>query len=268
MIALWCVIGLIIATVSVSTLGAAFSVVGLAALFSGAALAVMVMAGSLELAKFVLAAYLHQRWNALGVIFKYYLVAAIVILSAITSLGIFGFLSDAYQSATAALEAEAVKLESLKTQQASLRSEIGRLNKSIDEIPVNRVTKRIETRKEIEPLIATLTKQIDGLEQKVTQSNLHTLELKKKVGPLVYIAKAFKIDIDTVVKYLILLLVCVFDPLAICLVIATSEALESRRPGAKKTPTASPQDLASHPHGGSDEILQMRFVGDKENDVG
>ena len=104
MIALWCVIGLIVATISVSTLGAAFSVVGLAALFSGAAKAVMAMAGSLELAKFVLAAYLHQRWSELNAIFKYYLVAAIIILSAITSLGVFGFLSDAYQSATVALE--------------------------------------------------------------------------------------------------------------------------------------------------------------------
>ncbi|WP_413291331.1 hypothetical protein [Bdellovibrio sp. HCB337] len=271
---LWVVIGLILATVSVSTLGAAFSVVGLAALFSGAVVAVMAMAASLELAKFVLAAYLHQRWTQLGTIFKYYLVLAIVILSTITSLGIFGFLSDAYQSATAALETEAVKLESLKTQQNSARAEIARLNKSVEEIPVSRVTKRMELRKEIEPEIATLTKQIESLEQQVTQSNLHTLELKKKVGPLVYIAKVFKMDIDTVVKYLILLLVCVFDPLAICLVIATSGALDTRRPErqqAQEAPAAdsSAQNMATHPHGGGDEILQMRFVGDKDtNDVG
>lgn len=269
MIALWCVIGLIAATVSVSALGAAFSVIGLAALFSGAALAVSAMAASLELAKFVLAAYLHQRWNQVNLIFKSYLVSAIIILSAITSLGIFGFLSDAYQSASAALDAEAVKYESLKKQQSLNLSEISRMNKAIDEIPANRISKRIALRKEIEPAILALTKQTEQLEQAVTQSNLRTLELKKKVGPLIYIAKAFKLDIDTVVKYLILLLVSVFDPLAICLVIATSSALESRRQGVNTTPnTATPTSSPPPPPGEDDEIIQMRFVENKDLKAG
>jgi hypothetical protein len=269
MVAIWIIIGLIFATVSVSTLGAAFSVVGLAALFSGAAVAVMAMAGSLELAKFVLAAYLHQRWQELNSVFKYYLVAAIVILSCITSLGIFGFLSDAYQGATAALATEAVKQDSLKKQQNSARAEIDRLNKSVEEIPATRITKRIEARKQVEPEIARLTKQIEALELQVTDSNLHVLELQKKVGPLVYISKAFNIDIDTVVKYLILLLVSVFDPLAICLVIATTGALETRRQGKAQAAAAGPApDLANHPHGGTDEVLQMRFVDDGNDSAG
>jgi len=266
MTSLWIIIGLVISTVCVSTLGAAFSVVGLSALFSGAAVAVMAMGASLELAKFVLAAYLHQRWNILANIFKYYLVAAIVILSCITSLGIFGFLSDAYQGATAELATEDVKQASLKTQQVSARNEIERLNKSIDEIPATRITKRIEARKLIEPEIALLTKKIESLDLQITSSNLHILELKKKVGPLIYIARAFNIEIDSVVKYLILLLVSVFDPLAICLVIAVNGALESRRQG-KDAPTSSgtKPDIAKHPHGGGDEVLQMRFVDDNES---
>jgi hypothetical protein len=261
MIALWCIIGLIAATISVSTLGATFSVIGLAALFSGAALAVSAMAASLELAKFVLAAYLHQRWKDLNIIFRSYLVSAIIILSAITSLGIFGFLSNAYQSASAALDAETVKYESLKNQQAHNVAEINRLNRSIDEIPATRISKRIAARNEIEPTIAALTKQSEQLEQLVTQSNLHTLELKKNVGPLIYIAKAFKLDIDSVVKYLILLLVSVFDPLAICLVIATSGALETRRRPEKEKTLQSSQ-------AGEDEVIQMRFVDDKEQSAG
>lgn len=269
MVSLWIVIGLILATVSVSTLGAGFSVVGLAALFSGAAVAVMAMAGSLELAKFVLAAYLHQRWQQLNAIYKYYLVAAIVILSCITSLGIFGFLSDAYQGATAALATEGVKQDSLKKQQNSARGEIDRLNKSVEEIPATRITKRIEARKQVEPEIARLTKQIEALELQVTDSNLHVLELQKKVGPLVYISKAFNVDIDTVVKYLILLLVTVFDPLAICLVIATTGALETRRQAKGQAAASGPApDLANHPHGGTDEVLQMRFVDENNDSAG
>lgn len=262
MIALWCVVGLIISAISVSILGAAFSVAGLAALFSGAALAVMFMAGSLELSKFVLAAYLHQRWNHLNAFFKTYLVAAVVVLSAITSLGIFGFLSDAYQSASTALTAEAIKVNSLKTQQVSARAEIDRLNKAVEEIPVTRVTKRIETRKEIEPAIANLTKQIENLQLQITQSDLHVIELNKKVGPLVYIAKVFNIEIDLVVKYLILVFVSVFDPLAICLVIATSGALQSRREALN---SSSEQENSEPVTPGNDaEVVEMRFVDDKE----
>lgn len=271
MIPLWCVLGLIAATLSVSALGATFSVVGLAELFSGAALAVSAMAASLELAKFVLAAYLHQRWTELNIIFRTYLVSAIIILSAITSLGIFGFLSNAYQSASADLEAESVKSESLKAQQAHNLAEITRLTRSIDEIPANRISKRIEIRREIEPAIAALTKQTEQLEKLMTQSNLRTLELKNKVGPLIYIAKAFKIDIDTVVKYLILLLVSVFDPLAICLVIATSGALETRRRRALSpeiSTAAMPPPFPPPSKVSTDEVIQMRFADDKDQSTG
>lgn len=225
----WIILGLIIAAASVSALGAAFSIVGLGALFSGALLAVWVMAGSLEFAKFVLAAYLHQRWNHLRFIFKSYLVSSVVILSLITSMGIFGFLTNAYQSASSALDSETIKLDSLKTQQANNAAEITRLNKSVEEIPAARISKRIQARAEIEPSILELTKQNENLEKQITESNLRILDVKQKVGPLIYISKAFNIDIDTVVKYLILLFVTVFDPLAICLVIATSEALDSRK---------------------------------------
>src|SRR3989338_6240375 len=229
MISLWLVIGLIIATVTTATLGAGFSVLGIAALFSGAAMATGAMAIALEFAKFVLSAYLHQRWQQMNILYRSYLTFSVIILSLITSMRIFGFLSSAYQSASTVLETENVKLAALKEKQIRFTSEIERLNRSINEIPANRVSKRIQVRAEIEPIIADLSKQIMGTDGLITQSNLKILEVKEKVGPLIYIAKSFDKDIDTVVKYFIFLFVFVFDPLAICLVIATSEALESRR---------------------------------------
>ncbi len=273
MVALWVIVGLIIATISVSVLGAAFSVVGIGALFSGALLAVYAMASALEFAKFVLAAYLHQRWHKMNAVFKYYLVAAVFILSAITSMGIFGFLSDAYQSASTAIEVENVKIANLQTQKASQQAEIDRLNRSIDEIPENRISKRMKARTEAEPAIATMTKKIDAIDGQIGQSNLNLIEVKKKVGPLMYISKAFKLEIDAVVKYLILLLVSVFDPLAICLVIATSEALESRknakyqrRDSESSEPEVANDELtpapdSSEPGAG---VIQMRFADDKD----
>jgi hypothetical protein len=75
---------------------------------------------------------------------------------------------------------------------------------------------------------------------------LHIVDVKQKVGPLIYVSRAFKMDIDNVVKYLILVLVCVFDPLAICLVIATSEALETRKK-AKLVAQSQPSFVAGPP---------------------
>lgn len=233
MISLWITIGLIFATFGVASLGAYFSVTGLAALFSGAVLAVCLMAVSLEFAKFMLAAYLHQTWKSLNVVYKSYLTFAIVTLSVITSVGIYGFLSDAYQSASSVLEAETVKTESIKTQQGLISAEIARLTKMVEEIPENRISRRLKMRAEVEPQVAALTKKYNDGEKVLTESNLKLIEVKRKVGPLIYIAKTANMDIDKVVSLLILVLVSVFDPLAICLVMATTNAIESRRRGVQ-----------------------------------
>lgn len=227
-ISLWIIVGLIVSAISVSSLGAYFSIIGLGALFSGAATAVWVMAGALELSKFVLAAYIHQRWSEMASTFKYYLMFAIVVLSCITSLGIFGFLSDAYQSASTAITSEQIRLDSEKNKQDMAKKEIERLTKAIDEVPDTRITKKMKIRSEMEPAIAALNKKLEESEKVISAYNLNIVEIQKKVGPLIYISRAFNIDIDTVVKYLILLFVTVFDPLAICLVISSSQALSSR----------------------------------------
>ena len=101
----------------------------------------------------------------------------------------------------------------------------------------------------------------------VTESNIKILAVKEKVGPLIYIAKTFNMDIDTVVKYLILLFVFVFDPLAICLVIATSESLESRRKEKEEVlANVESTSTAASPESESD-IIQMRFVDSKDKNV-
>lgn len=245
MVQLWVLIGLIVSAVSVSTLGALFSIVGLGKLFTGAVLAVWLMAGSLELAKFVIAAFLHQTWARLNFLYRTYLLIATISLSVLTSMGIFGFLSDAYQESTAVMEAETQKLNSLKIEMQQNTTEIARLNKSVDEIPANRVTKRMEARKEIEPFLKQLNENQVRINRDIAAAELKVLEVKNKVGPLIYIARAFQMDIDTIVKYLIMLIVCVFDPLAICLVIAVSEAFRIRRTTA---------------HVQSGPTLKMRFA--------
>lgn len=228
-VSLWITIGLIISAALVSTLGAYFSIIGIGALFSGALVAVCLMAGSLEFAKFVLAAYLHQTWKNVNLAFKVYMTFAVITLSLITSIGVFGFLSDAYQSASTVLEGETIKLENLKKQQEMITAEVERLNYSVEEIPEERISKRLAARQAIEPKILELNKKYENNEKAITESNLQILEVKKKVGPLIYISRNFNIPIDRVVQYLILIFVSVFDPLAICLVIAATYSIESRK---------------------------------------
>jgi hypothetical protein len=264
---MWCIVGLILSAVSVSILGASFSVFGLGALFSGAVFAVSAMASSLELAKFVLAAYLHQKWQDLNFFFRTYLLIAVIVLSVITSLGIFGFLSDAYQSASTTLETETVKLQALQNQQNTLKAEIARINSAIDEIPVTRITKKLAARNEAEPAIGELNKQISAIQMKIDESHLHILEVKKKVGPLIYISRAFNMDIDQVVKYLILVLVLVFDPLAICLVVATSEALNSRRRQHLQPNQDQAIDGSAPTFEDPNQVIQMRFTDDKDQNA-
>jgi hypothetical protein len=259
MVTLWCTIGLILSAVCVSILGAAFSVSGLGALFSGAVLAVSAMAACLEFSKFVIAAYLHQRWTRLNVFLRTYLVLAVTILSVITSMGIFGFLSNAYQSASSALEAEELKLSALNVEKNRSVLEIQRLNKSVEEVPASRISARLKLRSELEPAIAEFSKKISEVDQQIAAANLNILAVKQKVGPLIYIARMFKVEIDVIVKYLILLFVCIFDPLAICLVIASSEAIMSR--SQKDLPLEEANPMAGGaPSSGSDELIQMRFT--------
>lgn len=281
MTSLWCLSGLIVGAFAVSVLGAAFSIFGLADLFTGAVVSVMIMAGALEFSKFFIAAYLHQAWGRLRWVFKTYLFVSVVILSLITSMGIFGYLSAAYQESTAKLETENIKLASIKNDQARYTAEIDRLNRSIDEIPASRITKKMQVRKEAEPVIAELKTKINALAAQLTEAELHIVDVKKRVGPLIYIAKAFNVDIDSVVKYLILVFVTVFDPLAICMIIAVSESLESRQKAKLKAqtqtqaPYVAPTVVPTEPMADvipakeakvevAQEDIHMRFAKDKK----
>jgi hypothetical protein len=270
--ALLYVIALAISALFVSVLAATFSVSGLARLFTGAALAVTLMGASLEFSKFVAAAFLHRVWGRLNVFYRSYLLIAVVVLSAITSMGIFGFLSDAYQASSSDLQLYAVKISAVKDEQTRNNNEIARLNHSVDEIPASRVTKRLELRRQIEPQLQELFAKNEKAADNIKQMDLKVLEIKNKVGPLIYIAKAFNQDIDTVVKWLILVFVSVFDPLAICLVIATSEALRLRSLGYLDFPKSISSLMRSRGGAGKDEapadhIVEMRFAKDSAKDL-
>jgi len=224
---------------------AAFSVYGLAKLFSGAFLSVVIMAGSLELGKLVTASFLYRYWNMINWFQKVYMTIATIVLIFITSAGIFGYLSNAYQGATLEFEKQSTELltieeriDQLEEDKVFLKEE---LEIAISELPDNYITAKRKLREDYNPQILQINNEL--LEYKKTRADLEIglVSTGVDVGPAIYLARTFGTDIDTVVKFFIFILIFVFDPLAVMLVIAYNQALIDKT----KRNTDEPAEVAS-----------------------
>jgi hypothetical protein len=222
------IILLIIASLSIATIGAVFSVFGLTKLFAGAAISVAVMATALEFSKLVTAGFLYRYWGHVNNLMRIYLSCAVVALSAITSLGIFGFLSNAYQTSSISLKVEQLKLNALKLDKLQTEAEILRIHALIANVPKSRITKKLALQDSYEPRIRELEEKTSEILDSVRDANLKIADTQIKVGPLSYVAETIHTDVDSVAKILISLFVSIFDPLAICLVFATHLAIRLR----------------------------------------
>ena len=237
-----------------------FSIFGLSQLFAGASLAVIIMASVLEIGKVIITTALHTYWSNLNKVLKIYLTIAVGVLMIITSAGIYGFLSNAYQKTANELEIHEGEINVLVTKKEAFQASIdenkklisdkvkekdetsNRLNKRIDNIDF---TKGNQSRRadiataEGNKRLNTISSEIDVLNAKnstlldsVNKYNVKVLELKSgskiagEVGPLKYISELSGIPMANVVNYLILLLIFVFDPLAIALVLTTNRIFE------------------------------------------
>lgn len=228
-----------------------FSVQGLATLYAARYVAVCVMAGGLEIGKLVAASFLHRYWKSISWLLKLYLTVAVVVLMAITSLGIFGFLTGAYQQSHIKVELTDVKQEALNSKKEFLKLEIDQLNDRIKTL--NEARKAQEKRlpdlstKAAKPIyedikrsseeISSTRTRVDELTKQLFDVNKDSIDEKIEgskevdIGTLKYVAKAFGVDMDTVVKWFTLAIVIVFDPLAVALVLAYNSLTEKSNSG-------------------------------------
>ncbi len=211
-----------------------FSVFGIAKLFSGAFFAVVIMASSLEIGKLVTASFLYRYWDKINQFQKVYMAAATVILVLITSAGIFGYLSNAYQGATIEFEKQTTALsfkeeqiEQLEEDKIFLKDE---LEQSVASLPDNYITAKRKLREDYNPQILSINSDLLGLKQEVGELKTELVETGVDVGPAIYLARAFNTDIDTVVKFFIFILIFVFDPLAVMLIVAYNQVLLENQP--------------------------------------
>lgn len=226
---------------SIAGSAAFFSVFGLSKLFAGAQLAVIIMAGSLEFGKLVAASFLYRYWESINIAHRIYMTIATVILILITSAGIFGFLSNAYQGATVGFEKESTaliykqdRLDQLEEDKVFLKEE---LSAAVAELPENYRTARRKLREEYQPQISQINKDIIELKGEVGDLKIALIETGVEVGPAIYLARVFDTDVDSVVKFFIFVLIFVFDPMAVIFVISYNVTLLGNK---KTSPVRSP----------------------------
>ena len=274
-----------LSALAVSGSAAFYSVFGLSKLFAGAALQVIIMAGSLEFAKLVTASLLYQYWNTINRWLKYYLSIAVFVLMIITSGGIYGFLSGAYQETATKSEFLDKSLAVLQTKQnrfeeqkTDLNIEKTQLNTTISDLRTSLsnptsvsywdensqsviTTTSSSTRRALQSELKTAIEDRDNLNLKLEavmdsvmriDTELLDLEIgneeQRELGPLKYLAETTGKDMGTVVNWFLLLIVFVFDPLAIALVVAANFAFSQINPIRKKEILKITKKIPKTPH--------------------
>ena len=244
---------------SVSASAAFYSVSGLSKLFAGASFEVIIMASSLEISKLVIASLLYQYWDTLNKILRAYLSVATIILILITSMGIYGFLSASYQETAnkadtmdTQISLVEVKRDNVKEQLSTYTIEKENINKAIADLRTGLANNIIQYKDKEGNLITTtssatrnaLEKQLDQAIERQTSINLKVDELNTQLfeyetqiveiktgndlagelGPLKYLSSLTGVSMDQIINILLLVIIFVFDPLAISLVIAANFA--------------------------------------------
>jgi len=232
-----------------------FSVVGIATIFAGAFWSVVVMAGALETSKLVAASWLYRNWSIAPWLMRIYMTIAVVVLIVITSMGIFGYLSKAHVDQTV-LEGgnNEIRIESLQRridrqnsiindsqlvlgqldQAVSILQQYDRIRGSEGAIAIRQ--SQAEERQTLNTKIDEAYSVIEEINDELVPIRRQAIELEAEIGPLKYIAELIYGDaaadyFDTAVRWIIILLVVVFDPLAICLLLAGNAGLMHRKEG-------------------------------------
>jgi len=241
-----------LSALSVSASAAFYSVSGLMKLFAGAAFAVGVMAASLEVSKLVIASLLYQYWSTLNRALKVYLMIAVSILILITSMGIYGFLSSAYQETAnkdqvvtqqiIALETKKKLYEgtrdNLLKEKQSLSDLRGSLSKSSttqytdkngnlvvrsNNASIKQLDKASQSDDKLSGKVDVVNDSIFSIENKILTIKTNSTSTSE-LGPLKYLSGLTGVSMDRIINYLLLIIIFVFDPLAIALVIAANFA--------------------------------------------
>ena len=244
---------------SLSVIAAYYSIAGLASIFAAAVIPIMIMGSILELAKVVVTIWLHEYWSKARWLMKLYLVPAVMMLMLITSMGIFGFLSKAHSDQSLVSGDVSAKIavydEKIKTEKENIdvsRKSLKQMDEAVDQVmgrssdekgADKAVAVRRGQQKERQRLLAEIAesqKRITALNEDRAPIAAEVRKVEAEVGPIKYIAALIYGDnpdtnvLERAVRWVIILLVCVFDPLAIMMLLAATESLKWAREKPKE----------------------------------
>ena len=272
---------------SLSVIAAYYSIAGLAAIFAAAVIPIMIMGSILELAKVVVTIWLHEYWTRARWLMKAYLVSAVIMLMVITSMGIFGFLSKAHSDQSLVSGDSQAKVsifdEKIRTAKDNVdanRKALKQMDEAVDQVmgrsaDEKGADKAVSIRRSQAKERARLLSEIDTEQKTIAKLNEEAAPLRAEfrkieaeVGPIKYIAALIYGDnpdanvLEKAVRWVIILLVCVFDPLAIMMLLASTESLRWTREGrAKQEPEPDPP--AYEPDDGPltyDQVEQLKEI--------
>lgn len=277
-----------------------FSVSGLSKLFAGASLAVIFMASSLELAKLVTAGYLYNYWSKINKVFKVYLTIGTIILVLITSLGIYGFLTSAFQETFSVFAVTEKQKSFLKQKEDIWESDVARYDKELNRISENISTlsnakttaiqvrdtstssgyrntistsevrlaqKRIaveeENRNKVQQKREIAADSLQSIQIKLLDLETDT-EISAELGPLQYLSGLLDKPMDKIINWFILIIIFVFDPLAIALVVAFNNAVKVDREERNKSKISKPLEVYGDLYEGDTEEVNTIYEDDEE----
>jgi len=289
-----------LSALSVSASAAFYSVTGLSKLFAGASTEVLIMAGSLEISKLVIASLLYQYWDTINKVLRTYLAIACVVLILITSAGIYGFLSAAYQETAALAGSVDAQIALIETKRDNVRDQLTVYNE--EKVTINgavsdlrsglsnnviqykdpetgeiitttssstrralekQLDQAIERQTEINTRVDSLNQQLFEYETEIVEVQTNS-EIGSELGPLKYLAGLTGLGMDKIINYLLLVIIFVFDPLAISLVVAANFAFAQLK---NKPNEVLKQTFKRHKEEVAKEEKPLEVYGEKKEEV-
>lgn len=209
-------------------IGTYTSVVGLSSLFA-ANVVIILLAVALDIGKLASVSFLYKNWKKINFLMKSYMTVASLVLMLITSAGAFGFLSSEFQKAIAGTNTNSVVLASLTDEQSRLQSRKEEIDTQIAKLPDNMVAGRRALMKQFGPEVTRINDRLAAIDKELPALKIESIKKNVEVGPIIYVAEAFNTTPEHAVKWVILVIIFVFDPLAISLLLAGNYLLEERK---------------------------------------
>jgi hypothetical protein len=216
-------------------IGTYVSVVGLSSLFA-ANMVIIILAVALDIGKITSVSFLYKYWGKVNLLMRTYMTVAAMVLMLITSAGAFGYLSGQFQKAISNTNQNGVVLTALTDEQGRLQKRKEEIDKQIAKLPDSSVTGRRQLMRQFAPEVDRINGRLVEIDKKLPELKIENLKQGVEVGPILYIAEAFDTTPEKAVKWVILTIIFVFDPLAIALLLAGNYLIEELKRPVKKEP--------------------------------